>query len=222
MPHRYFSRQRVARTVLVALTAAILVQSGCAGPTGAAGAPESRGGAVALSLSNDDQRVLTVSGLDARILSAFDALEAERRQSAVQVRVAEAPAAAPPLVGELARKDANLVFTPRYPFQPGLKYRARFDAVALGAADPPIVTEFMIPAPSQEPVTRVAAIYPSADQLPENLLKFYIHFSAPMSGGHIYEVLGPHHRLRDGSDVLARNCWLNTTEQQARSGHDPR
>jgi hypothetical protein len=35
--------------------------------------------------------------------------------------------------------------------------------------------------------------------LPENLLKFYVHFSAAMSGGHIYE----HIRLRDeaGKDV---------------------
>jgi hypothetical protein len=33
----------------------------------------------------------------------------------------------------------------------------------------------------------VTHIYPSADVLPENLLKFYVHFSAPMSRGRIYE-----------------------------------
>jgi hypothetical protein len=35
--------------------------------------------------------------------------------------------------------------------------------------------------------TVVTQVYPSADRLPENLLKFYLHFSAPMSRGHIYE-----------------------------------
>ncbi|MCH7864908.1 MAG: hypothetical protein IIC56_06820, partial [Proteobacteria bacterium] len=30
-------------------------------------------------------------------------------------------------------------------------------------------------------------VYPSADVLPENLLKFYLHFSAPMSRGDSYQ-----------------------------------
>ncbi len=42
-------------------------------------------------------------------------------------------------------------------------------------------------------------IFPGAEEVPENLLKFYLHFSAPMSRGHIYE----HIHLRDeaGKDV---------------------
>jgi hypothetical protein len=45
----------------------------------------------------------------------------------------------------------------------------------------------------------VSEVYPSADVLPENLLKFYLHFSAPMSRGRIYD----HIHLRDdaGKDV---------------------
>jgi hypothetical protein len=42
---------------------------------------------------------------------------------------------------------------------------------------------------------QVTAIYPSADELPENLLKFYIHFSGPMSRGEAYR----HVRLLNGS-----------------------
>src|SRR5262249_58737339 len=43
------------------------------------------------------------------------------------------------------------------------------------------------------------SVYPSADVLPENLLKFYLHFSAPMSRGHSYD----HIHLQDeaGKDV---------------------
>jgi hypothetical protein len=43
------------------------------------------------------------------------------------------------------------------------------------------------PQPEQIPTTVVRAVYPTADRLPENLLKFYIHFSAPMSFGNVYE-----------------------------------
>src|SRR5947207_5066934 len=44
--------------------------------------------------------------------------------SILQVRVADAPPSAPPLVGEITRKNNTLIFTPRYPFQTGLKYIA--------------------------------------------------------------------------------------------------
>jgi hypothetical protein len=37
------------------------------------------------------------------------------------------------------------------------------------------------PSPEAIPTTEVVAIYPSADQLPVNLLKFYVQFSGPMS-----------------------------------------
>jgi hypothetical protein len=37
------------------------------------------------------------------------------------------------------------------------------------------------------PTTVVSQVYPTAEVLPENLLKFYVHFSAPMSSGHIYD-----------------------------------
>jgi hypothetical protein len=40
----------------------------------------------------------------------------------------------------------------------------------------------------------VTEIYPTATELPENLLKFYLLFSAPMSGGHIYDYI---HLLND-------------------------
>lgn len=45
----------------------------------------------------------------------------------------------------------------------------------------------------------VSHVHPTADALPENLLKFYVHFTGPMSRGNIYD----HIRLRDesGKDV---------------------
>jgi hypothetical protein len=49
------------------------------------------------------------------------------------------------------------------------------------------------------PNTVVSRIYPTADVLPENLLKFYLHFSAPMSRGHIYQRI--HLRKETGAEV---------------------
>jgi hypothetical protein len=54
------------------------------------------------------------------------------------------------------------------------------------AADP-ISADFKLPERNGLPSAYVSAVYPSADVLPENLLKFYVHFSAPMSRGRIYE-----------------------------------
>ena len=36
---------------------------------------------------------------------------------------------------------------------------------------------------------RVVAVYPSSATLPENQLRFYLHFSAPMSRGEVYQHL---------------------------------
>jgi hypothetical protein len=87
-----------------------------------------------------------------------------------------------------------LTFKPQFPFEPGVNYRA-----VLRISEKLFSSTHKIPTPSIEPTTTVAAIYPGSDELPENLLKFYLLFSAPMSGGHIYEHI--HLRNSDGKDV---------------------
>jgi hypothetical protein len=130
--------------------------------------------------------VVSVRGVDGRGLESFEKLEQEKRAEVVKVWVAEAESGMPALLGDVERRGEEIVFVPRYPFRAGVKYRARVDPGVLGQNHAAIVNEFEIPAPPQKPVTRVAAIYPSADELPENLLKFYIHFSGPMSRGEAY------------------------------------
>src|SRR5262249_53508275 len=62
-----------------------------------------------------------------------------------------------------------------------------------------VTSVYQSPRRSATPATLVSRVYPSADTLPENLLKFYVHFTAPMSRGNIYDYI----RLRDesGKDV---------------------
>ncbi len=100
------------------------------------------------------------------------------------------PASTPPVLGTYAVDDAAISFTPMFPLDPGREYSAAFDPTRLpraGSATPepwrrqPIVTVVARPAAPASPPTRVARIYPSASVLPENQLKLYVHFSAPMS-----------------------------------------
>jgi hypothetical protein len=55
----------------------------------------------------------------------------------------------------------------------------------------------------------VRQVYPTADVLPENLLKFYVHFSAAMSRGHIYD----HIRLRDEKGKAIELPFLEIDEE---------
>jgi hypothetical protein len=49
-----------------------------------------------------------------------------------------------------------------------------------------VLAEFVVPKPSSSSTTIVEHVYPTTNRLPENVLKFYIHFSAPMSRGEAY------------------------------------
>jgi hypothetical protein len=129
---------------------------------------------------------LIVSGLSESNLRQFDKLDSDRKSQTLRVWVSDAGADAPPLLGDVARRGGSIAFFPKYPLREGLAYRARFDARALGG-NGAIESVLRIPAPPADPVVRVAAVYPSADELPENLLKFYIQFTGPMSRGEAYQ-----------------------------------
>jgi hypothetical protein len=108
----------------------------------------------------------------------------------------------PPMAGAYRVESNALRFEPQFPLEPGLRYRAVFrpDRLPGGSgAAAPVTSVYQSPRRSATPATLVSRVYPSADTLPENLLKFYVHFTAPMSRGNIYDYI----RLRDenGKDV---------------------
>jgi len=89
---------------------------------------------------------------------------------------------APPMAGAYSVSDGSIMFRPRYAPSPGVSYRAECrQGSAVVAAE-----VFAIPQRDLTPTTTVEHVYPSAGELPENLLKFYVHFSAPMSRGEAY------------------------------------
>ena len=103
-----------------------------------------------------------------------------------EVRVATASDDSPPMAGEFQLSQKRIRFLPRFRFQTGLEYEATFTAAAAIGLKPTTARWKMVDDAPAEP-TSVSAIYPSADTLPENQLKFYLHFTAPMARGEAYE-----------------------------------
>ena len=85
----------------------------------------------------------------------------------------------PPLLGSYAVESGSLVFHPRFPLEPGVRYRAVFRAP--GGA--PLERIFHGPAKDTTRSTRVDRVYPSGGLVPGNLLRLYVYFSAPMTQG---------------------------------------
>jgi hypothetical protein len=113
----------------------------------------------------------------------------------------------PNVLGNYEVLERGIQFIPLFPFEPGICYRASFDLGPLGNAAHPDVTvyEFRLPGQVSAAPAQVEHVLPSADVLPENLLRFYVTFSSPMQRGQAEEqikILGPDGR--PAPDVLYR------------------
>jgi len=88
-----------------------------------------------------------------------------------------------PVAGDYVVESGSLDFRPRFPFDRGQPYLVRFDPekLPMPRTTPLVQATVSLPAATLEPSTVVTTITPSSDTWPENLLRFYIHFSAPMS-----------------------------------------
>jgi hypothetical protein len=119
---------------------------------------------------------------------------------------------APGMVGQYAIEGEVLRFRPQFPLARGVEYRAEFRPGALPGGKPgqlTIVARHRVAKPSPTESTVVTMIYPTAEVLPENLLKFYVYFSAPMSRGDIYD----HIKLREDSGREIELPFLQIDEE---------
>jgi hypothetical protein len=120
-------------------------------------------------------------------------------------RVSVGAADAPAVSGSYAVESGTLVFRPRFPISPGLRVSAEFRPP--GGA--PVAATFEIPAETRASTTTVAHVYPSADALPENQLKFYVFFSAPMRRGEAWQ----HVRLLSADGTAIELPFLELNEE---------
>ena len=79
-----------------------------------------------------------------------------------------------PLAGSTEATADGVRFTPRFPPQPGTKYRLIFDT---------FTAEFTVTKVPPARPTEVIRLHPATAKVPENLLRVYLHFNAPMSRG---------------------------------------
>lgn len=102
------------------------------------------------------------------IISANDA---ELRQRLELTRKGSSAA----ILTELVVEDEQVLITPLLPLLPGAEYSVIYAKQLLGY--------ILVPAGGQKFPPSVIATYPSTDTVPENLLKIYLNFSAPMREG---------------------------------------
>lgn len=149
---------------------------------------------------NDDRShpnagTVEVLGLAPDLLGALEKLDLNRElwQALFAVYVGESlPSDSqekPPILGDYKIGDEAISFRPRFPFRPDLTHNARFNLTELYAlvgqenSTNKDWLEATFPGGSDVsiPTTTVTEVYPTTDKVPANLLRLYVHFSAPMS-----------------------------------------
>jgi hypothetical protein len=183
-------RLRLLANVMAGLTAMTWTQSFvCAGE-------------ITIEGSEGRHRIV-ITGLSTDLVQALESvkLDVEAWRAVFAVRVdSETAGDVPAMLGEYNLDKGRVVFQPRFPLRPGLAYRVEVDTSrAPGARLPAVklVKALKLAAAPAGPSTKVAAVYPTRDLLPENQLKFYIQFSAPMSRGEAYRRV---HLLRQNGE----------------------
>jgi hypothetical protein len=96
----------------------------------------------------------------------------------VQVRAGTATAAVglPAMAGRLVRDGADSCFVPRFAFLDGTAYTVSVDGA--------IAATLVRARPDRMTTTEVAGIHPTSAEVPRNLLRLYVWFSAQMSEGY--------------------------------------
>ena len=88
-----------------------------------------------------------------------------------------------PVQGKHEIEDGFLTFRPSFPFERGMTYVVRTPSPR--ASESYHYTSFQVGQPARRKAAGVAQVFPSAELLPENMLRFYIYFHTPMKKGEL-------------------------------------
>lgn len=122
-----------------------------------------------------------------RAVHKADALPAP--VATIKVRIIDDRSGEPlasPLLGEHRLERNRLLFTPAFPLTPGADYQIEFTSALTnrhGSNNTRMTIRTRAPRMTKPRPAKLTAIYPSADELPANQLKFYLTFSDPMEQG---------------------------------------
>ena len=136
-----------------------------------------------------------------------------------------------PVAGKYSWNGDSVRFEPTYAFAPGEIYHAVFKAEefwkSAGIRDESTADRldllFSVPEEIHLP-TEVQSIYPESANLPENLLRMYIYFSAPMMPGEAYDHITLMHengsRVEKSFLIVDQELW-DTDRQRFTLFFDP-
>lgn len=170
----------VAFMVFMALSSPACSRNAPAGPLQIA--LETRD-STAASQPGANVHAVVVSGLSGQELQSIRASGWSDEAWQTLLRVSVAGHDATPVLGRYTVTARAVQFEPRFPFDPGRSYSVRFDPARLPTprSDKVLEQAIALPARALSPTTVVTAVHPASGTWPENMLRFYIHFSAPMS-----------------------------------------
>jgi hypothetical protein len=145
-----------------------------------------------------------VARLPAEVASTLPAGSLTQQQGEAVLTVAllseDTKTPGPSMLGKYARTGNELTFVPRFPLTAGATYRA-----SLKAGEKTVSLDYRVPMAAAKTPPRVVMIYPTADVLPANQLRFYIHFDRPMRGG---KELFKHLAILDDKGEEIEAPWL--------------
>ena len=104
----------------------------------------------------------------------------------------------PATAGRLVADGDDVCFVPRFPFLAGTEYEVEVDGTVIGTAT-------CAARSTSTPTTEVIGIHPTAVEVPRNLLRCYVEFSAPMR-----EAGATHVRLVDADGAPLVGALLAT------------
>ena len=131
--------------------------------------------------SSTQPATIDVIGVPAGTLRVLEREQRDARATVLHVSVGKDQ---PAMLGSWAIVDRRVRFTPMFPLDAGRPYAVVFTP----PGGTPLSATVSLPARDMTPTTVVSNVYPTADVVPENQLRLYVHFSAPMGqkGGREY------------------------------------
>lgn len=129
---------------------------------------------------------VAVTGIGRRTASALERLSPDSEEWAriftLRVLGPDGVASSTPVAGKYVVDGTSLRFTPLYPLDAGRRYQARYQGAGFVAGESAQPVEAIVSpaAASPQAPVHVTAVFPTSEQVPENQLRIYIHFSGPM------------------------------------------
>ena len=169
--------------------------------------------ALQLSVQTDPAKPafgqVEVVGVDNELLSVMKQSKVEnaswKDRVAIHISSSFEPievASLPSVAGDYEVVDNRVRFTPRFAPMLGLVYHIQVRLAGYLPLEKTVQLGTLVSANNE--LTLVSSIYPSSDTIPENTLRFYVHFSQPMQRGQVREKI----RLLDEQGQVVNQAFI--------------